>query len=142
MLLPGSTSRSDDSGRDIIARLRGWKYTEKVKRPSYLGHLTNDLVYARLAPGVLEELRRANPVGEHGNRKSKHHQWLTEDLGHPKLLQHLSALVALMRASQTWDQFKTMVNMALPKHVKLPLFDARKPLSSRRLMTNQRSQFP
>lgn len=107
-----------------LFRLRGWKYTEKVKRPSYLGHLTNDLVYARLAPGVLEELRRVNPVGEHGNRKSKHHQWLTEDMGHPKLLQHLFALVALMRAAQTWDQFKTMVNMAFPKHVKLPLFDA------------------
>ena len=106
-----------------LFRLRGWKYTGKVQRPAYVGHLTNDLVYARLAPGVLVELRRINPVNEHGNRKNKHHQWLTEDLGHPKLLQHLSALVALMRASQTWEQFKEMVNRALPKYVKLPLFD-------------------
>jgi hypothetical protein len=106
-----------------LFRLRGWRYTGTCKRPAYVGHLTNDLVYARLAPGVLEELRRVNPVNEKGNRKSKHHQWLTADLGHPKLQQHLSALIALMRASLSWQQFEKMVNMALPKQVKLPLFD-------------------
>ena len=59
------------------------------------------------------------PTDEKGNRKSKHHQWLTEDLGHPKLLQHLSAVVALMRAPNTWQQFKKMVDVALPKHAQV-----------------------
>lgn len=106
-----------------LFRLRGWRYTGTCKSPAYVGHLTNDLVYARLAPGVLEELRRINPVDEKGNRKNKHHQWLTADIGHPKLQQHLSALIALMRASLNWQQFEKMVNMALPKQVKLPLFE-------------------
>ena len=28
-----------------------------VKRPSVIGHYTNDFVYTRLVPGVLQELR-------------------------------------------------------------------------------------
>ena len=43
-------------------RLRGIPYAETVKKPAYIGHLTNDLVYARLAPGVLATLRAKNPV--------------------------------------------------------------------------------
>ncbi|MGD0909597.1 MAG: P63C domain-containing protein, partial [Candidatus Acidiferrales bacterium] len=35
-------------------RLRQIPYRSDVKRPQYIGVLTNDLVYARLAPGVLE----------------------------------------------------------------------------------------
>jgi len=106
-----------------LFRLRGWRYTGTCKRPAMVGLITNELVYARLAPGVLDELRRKNPLDEKGHRKNKHHQWLTDDLGHPKLLQHLSALIALMRASTTWRQFQGMVNIALPKQIKLPLFD-------------------
>src|SRR5207248_2037681 len=37
-------------------RLRKIPYREDVKRPQYIGVLTNDLVYSRLAPGVLDEL--------------------------------------------------------------------------------------
>ncbi|MFI4990895.1 MAG: P63C domain-containing protein [Solirubrobacterales bacterium] len=43
-------------------RLRGLDYPNgTVKRPQYFGNLTNDIVYKRLAPGVLEELRRVTP---------------------------------------------------------------------------------
>jgi hypothetical protein len=105
-------------------RLKGWKFTGKTQRPRLLGHLTNDLVYARLAPGVLEELRAKNPVvGESGHRKHKHFQWLTSDLGHPKLLQHISALIALMRIAENWDDFVPLVDKALPKYKSMPLFD-------------------
>ena len=31
---------------------------EFVKRPQYFGILTNDIVYRRLAPGVLDELKK------------------------------------------------------------------------------------
>lgn len=41
-----------------IFRLKGWQGPDGVKRPSVIGHYTNDIVYARLAPGVLGELRR------------------------------------------------------------------------------------
>ena len=107
-------------------RLRNIPYRENVKRPQYIGVLTNDLVYSRLAPGVLDELRRLPPRDEKGRLKSHLHRRLTEDIGNPKLLQHLSAVTALMKASDTWDEFKPLVDRALPKYKlykALPLFD-------------------
>lgn len=98
-------------------RLRGWSYIPwSVRRPSAVGKYTNDLVYERLAPGVLEELRRLNPTGERGRRKVRHHQWLTEDVGHSRLREHLAAVIALMKASATWDSFRRAINRALPKY--------------------------
>jgi hypothetical protein len=104
-------------------RLRDIPYKGDVKRPQYIGVLTNDLVYARLAPGVLEELRRVTPRDEKGRLKTHLHRRLTEDTGHPKLQQHLAAVTALMKASDSWHQFKPLVDRALPKYKALPLFD-------------------
>ncbi len=104
-------------------RLRKIPYREDVKKPQYVGVLTNDLVYSRLAPGVLDELRRLTPRDEKGRLKTHLHRRLTEEVGHPKLQQHLSAVTALMKASDSWEQFKPMVDRALPKYKRLPLFD-------------------
>lgn len=97
-------------------RLRGWQYTPfSVARPSYVGTLTNDTVYARLAPGVLDELRRVTPKDSRGHRKNRFHQWLTEDVGHPRLREHLEAVTALMRASTEWPGFHRLLQRAYPK---------------------------
>ena len=106
-----------------LFRLRNLPYNGTVKRPQYIGHLTNDLVYARLAPGVLAELGKVTGRDAKGRLKHHLHRRLTDDIGHPKLLQHLASLVALMKASDSWGQFKTLVNRALPPQVALPLFD-------------------
>jgi hypothetical protein len=104
-------------------RLRALPYDGTCKKPQYIGHLTNDLIYARLAPGILRELRRRNPADDRGRRKATHHQWLTVDLGHPKLLQHLSAVIALMRGHDNWYEFYKMLERAIPKHVPMPLWE-------------------
>ena len=98
--------------------LNDWPYDpSSVKRPSIIGKYTNNLVYQRLAPGVLKELRRKNPVTEAGRRKSRHHQWLTGKIGHPKLKEHISNVITLMRAASNWKHFyKTLLPRALPKH--------------------------
>jgi hypothetical protein len=97
-------------------RLKNWQWKGmKVNRPSVVGHYTNDIVYQRLAPGILEELQGRNPPDEKGHRRAKHHQWLTIDIGHPALAQHLHAVIALMRASSTWDQFQRSLQRAFPK---------------------------
>ena len=105
-------------------RLRNINYTGSVKRPQYIGHLTNDLVYSRLAPGVLDELRALTPRNEKGQLKNKLFQRLTEDVGHPKLREHLASVTALMRAADKWPQFMSMIDRALPRYKALPLFDA------------------
>lgn len=99
-----------------IARLRGLHYSEiATRRPGYIGRLTNDIVYERLAPGVLDELKRVTPKDEKGRRKHKYHQRLTEDVGHPRLREHLVAVIALMRASPNWDSFYRLLQRAFPK---------------------------
>ena len=105
----------DDFYKEIF-RLRGWQWNKlSVKRPILVGKLTNDIVYERLAPGVLTELENKNPKDDYGRRKSTHHQWLTEDVGHPALAQHLHAIIGLMRASTSWIQFHDMLDKAFPK---------------------------
>jgi hypothetical protein len=87
-----------------------------VKRPQLVGKLTNDLVYRRLAPGVLAELQRLTPRDEKGRLKNKLFQRLSEDIGDPRLREHLAAVVALMKASPDWTFFKVAIDRALPKY--------------------------
>lgn len=105
-------------GRDFyqeIFRLRGLDYPNaSVKRPQYFGHLTNDIIYKRLAPGVLEELRRLTPVSESGRRKHKYFQRLTQNTGYPKLKEHLGAVVAIMQLSHDWNDFTGKINRLRP----------------------------
>ena len=95
-------------------RLRGWNWSF-LKRPSYVGKLTNDLVYERIAPGLLEELQKRNPKDETGKTKGRHHQLFTEEVGHPALAQHLYAVVGLMRACANWDEFYRLLQRSFGK---------------------------
>jgi hypothetical protein len=84
------------------------------------------LVYARLAPGLVKELETKNPKDDRGNRKARHHQWLTEDIGHPALAQHLYATIGLMRIAESWGHLLKLMNKAYPKKESLedlPLFN-------------------
>ena len=99
-----------------IFRLKGWPGPDGVKKPSVIGHYTNDFVYSRIAHGVLKELKTINPkIPTTGRRKTTHHQWFTPELGHPKLKEHLAAVTALMRAAPNWESFKRSLQRALPK---------------------------
>jgi hypothetical protein len=109
-------SRFPDEFYKEIFRLRGWQWKSVAsQRPRMVGKLTKDVVYARLAPGILKELEDRNPADEKGYRRARHHQWLTEDIGHPALAQHLHAVIALMRISKTWGHFKEMIDQAFPR---------------------------
>lgn len=111
--------RFDDSFFEMIYKLRGWTWTYTYRHPSIVGQLINDLVYARLAPLILSELRKKNPVIDYGTSKHRehyHHQFLTEEVGIPKLQYHLSSLELLARVSNyDWCKFMDMVDLAFPK---------------------------
>lgn len=119
-----------------IYRLRGWKFEPwNTKRPSVVANWTDDFVYDRLAPGLTEELRVKNPVAETGRRSHKHHQWFNTEKGHPKLKEHISGVIALLRASEDWPSFRRAMDRAFPKFgetIQLPLSggSARKKLTS------------
>jgi len=106
-----------DEFYEQIFRLRGWTWKGRgVNPPQVVAHYTKDIVYQRLAPGLLEELERKNPI-EGGRRKAKHTQWLTGDVGHPALSQHLHTVISFMRVVPEggWDQFMAMLDIAHPK---------------------------
>lgn len=99
-----------------IYRLRDWDFEPwNTKRPSVIAAWTDDFVYDRLAPGLTQELREKNPVAETGRRTHKHHQWFNSDKGHPKLKEHISGVIALLRAAEDWQSFKRGIDRAYPK---------------------------
>lgn len=91
-------------------RLLGWDRDPASRaKPGYVGRLTNALVYDRLPDGVVDELRRQNPVDPITKRRRlKHHQLLTEDIGNPHLEKHVSKVIGLMEASESWGEFKRL----------------------------------
>lgn len=97
-------------------RLRGLAYpATTVKRPQYFGNLTNEVVYKRLAPGVLEELQRETPKDKKGRRKHKYFQLLTQNMGYPKLREHLGSVVTLMKLSTDWEDFMQKLDGIHPR---------------------------
>ena len=69
----------------------------------------------RLAPGVLEELRRIMPRDERGRLKHKLFQGLTEDVGHPKLIAHLAGVLMLMKYAPHWQVFMDRLDKEYPQ---------------------------
>lgn len=113
-LLPWAKIFPDEFYQEIF-RLRGWKWKSVGgRRPPLVGKLTNEIVYGRLPPPVVEELRTKEPKVE-GRRKNPLHQWLTPDFGHPTLSALLIGELALMRASADWPRFIRLLNRAYPK---------------------------
>lgn len=107
-----------------LFRLRGLDFPkDTVKRPQYFGHLTNDIIYRRLAPGVLEELKRTEPKAPSGRRKGTIQQRLTPELGHPKLREHLASVTTIMDLSDDYADFLKKLNKRHPKYHENLTFD-------------------
>ncbi len=109
-----------DEFYENIYKLKGWVWPGMQKnRFSIVAHYTRDLVYERIAPGLLQELEKKSPKDEQGKRKNKLHQWLTEDIGNPLLAQHLHSLIMFQRLAVSngygWNRFVKMVDQVLPR---------------------------
>ncbi|WP_199698961.1 P63C domain-containing protein [Oleomonas cavernae] len=100
-----------------LFRLRGLDFPrETVKRPQYFGHLTNDIIYERLAPGIKDELRNTTPKLPSGRRKHHMHRKLTPEMGHPKLREHLASVTTIMRLSSNYEEFKRNLDKIHPRY--------------------------
>lgn len=106
-----------DDYYEQLFRLRGLSFpTDTVKRPQYFGHLTNDIVYKRLAPAVLDELKNSTPRDDKGRLKYKLFQKLTPELGHPKLREHMASILTIMKLSDGYDDFVEKLNRVHPPY--------------------------
>jgi len=109
-----------DEFYENIYKLRGWPWTGMSKnRYSAVAGYTRDLVYERMAPGILTELANKTPMNDKGQRPNKLRQWLSEEVGDPMLASHLQSIITLQRLALAngwgWSRFMTMVNQVLKK---------------------------
>jgi len=109
-----------DEFYENIYKLKNWTWPGMSKnRYSVVAHYTNDLVYERLAPGLRAELEKKNPKNEKGRRTAKNTQWLTAEIGHRMLAQHLYSLTMFQRLAIAqgfgWNRFLKMVDQVHPK---------------------------
>jgi hypothetical protein len=105
-----------------LCRLRRVELRPDMKLPLYFGCLTNNLVYRRLAPGLLKRLKERRI--ERGKQSNKLHSWLSIDLGVPELLVHLGTVVGLMKLHTNYEDFEKQLDQVAPPYPANPgLFD-------------------
>lgn len=107
-----------------LCRLKGVQLRPDMKLPQYFGHLTNDLVWRRIAPGLLRALKERR--SERGSPSNKLHSWTSEELGKPELLLHLGTVVGLMKLHKDgeYDAFHEQLDFVAPVYPDNPtLFD-------------------
>jgi hypothetical protein len=127
--------RFPDEFYENLFRLKNKKWPPKNRQmPAHVGHWTNNVVYSRLAPGVLAELKEKSPRNKRGNRTNKFHQWLTEDVGHSSLQAHLHTVIAMMRGFEKWEAFEKFLNKTMPKQPQTATERAQKHLKFRDAM--------
>jgi hypothetical protein len=115
-----------DAFWEKLLRVKGYESYIGLKRPSFVGHWVNDIVYDRIAPGIRQKLKELNPRMESGNRRFKNTQFMTPDHGIPELKEHLSKAMVLMDAATGAKEFDRLLNRSLPKFgytLEIPLRD-------------------
>lgn len=105
-----------------LCRLRHVELRPDMTLPSYFGHLTNNLVYRRIAPGLLKKLKERR--SERGSPSNKLHSWLSEDIGFRAVLVHLGTVVGLMKLNTDYKTFERQLDQIAQIYPETPgLFD-------------------
>lgn len=108
------TKTFPDEYYEQIFRLKNWKWST-FDRPGVVGKYTNDIVYGRMAAGLVDELKKLNSRDEKGSTKHRDHQHLSENQGRKALEMHLHSVIGLMRVADTWEELMYSINKAYPK---------------------------
>jgi hypothetical protein len=105
-----------------LCRLRGVELRPDMKLPQYFGKLTNNLVYRRIAPGLLKKLKERRE--ERGSKSNKLFCWLSEDIGLRAMLVHIGSVIGFMKTNATYEAFERQLDMVSPIYPETPgLFD-------------------
>lgn len=112
-LQPWVKTFPDDYYKELF-RLYGLEYPPKngkVARPQFFGNVTNKVIYKKLAPEILPELKKQ---AQKYSKGTKLHQGLTPDKGHPDLLKLVSSVTTIMKLSANKEEFFEKVNLIHP----------------------------
>lgn len=96
-------------------RLRKLEFPkDSPRRPQYFGVLTNNIIYRRLAPYVWKELKQRVVKDERGRAKAKLHQYLTPEIGDPRLRDLITSVTTIMKLSNDWTDFMAKLDRLHP----------------------------
>jgi hypothetical protein len=102
-----------------FGRLTNWKGSV-TQRPKYWGHLVTELVYGYLDADVTKWLKDNHPQPRHGRNW---HQWLSEQYGLQKLVQHIYILIGVAKTCHNMRELKEkMAEMYGKSGVQLTLY--------------------
>ncbi len=101
-----------------IFRLRKVPFDpQSVRRPAYFGHLTNNIIYRRLAPGVWTELKqKAKKEAESRASRPHLHRFLTSEVGDPRLKTLITKVTTIMQLSSNWTDFMQKLDGLIPAY--------------------------
>jgi hypothetical protein len=85
-----------------FGRLTNWKGSLH-QRPKYWGHLVMELIYEYLDADVADWLKANTPKPNHGQN---YHQWLSEQYGLKKLVEHIWKVIGIASTCQNMDELK------------------------------------
>jgi hypothetical protein len=85
-----------------MGRLTNWKGGIH-QRPKYWGKLVMKLIYEYLDPDVAQWLRENAPRPQKGQN---YHQWLTEQYGLRRLVEHIWKVVGVASTCETMDELQ------------------------------------
>ena len=110
---------------DEIYRVYGWERRADNRGPRYAGKLIRKLIYEQLPEPVLPALDEKNPSNKKYQRKKKHFQNLTPEVGLNHFKTQLAGVMALLRASPSNNPkaFMTLFKRAYGDQYELDLDD-------------------
>jgi|SRR5579859_2066407 len=95
-----------------FGRLTNWQGPIHL-RPKYWGNLVMELIYQNLDPDVADWLRQNAPKPQHGQN---YHQWLSEQYGLRKLIEHIWKVIGIASTCQTIDELKKRMQQLYGKN--------------------------
>lgn len=116
-LLPWSQRFPDEFYREMF-RLWGWQWPPSGgnggRGPRFAGKLTKWMVYDRLPTGVINEIEKMNPADDKWQRKHRHHQLLSQDIGQPHLEKQVAVVTNIMKVCDDKAEFIRKFDKAFP----------------------------
>lgn len=95
-----------------FGRLTNWRGSIN-SRPKYWGNLVMELIYENLDPDVAEWLRQNAPKPQKGKN---YHQWLSEQYGLKKLVEHIWKVVGIASTCSTLNELRDKMHQLYGKN--------------------------